>query len=112
MEYTDTHKEVAKKINTLWKSKYKVMKKSDYTITYTDRVIDEITNDLFEDLVLITDEYYDGEFFLKDYDFSLHDLKGKTYKEIIFYLAECYGTYMSEAQAQDSQMAEQNSHTI
>lgn len=112
MEYTSTHKEVAKKINNLWKSKYKVMKKSDYTITYTDRVVDEITNDLFEDLVLITDEYNDGEFFLKYYDYSFHDLKGKTYKEIIFYLAECYGTYMSEAQAQDSQMAEQNSHTI
>ena len=112
MEYTSTHKEVAKKINNLWKSKYKVMKKSNYTITYTDRVIDEITNDLFEDLVLITDKDYDGEFFLKDYDFSLHDLKGKTYKEIIFYLANCYATYMSEAQAQDAQMAEQNSHTI
>ena len=112
MEYTSTHKEVAKKINTLWKSKYKVNKKSDYTITYTDRVIDEITNDLFEDLVLITDEYNDGEFFLKDYDYSFNDLKGKTYKEIIFYLAECYGTYMSEAQAQDAQMEEQNSHTI
>ena len=34
--------------------------------------------------VLITDEDYDGEFCLQDYDFSLHDLKGKTYKEIIF----------------------------
>ena len=112
MEYTDTHKEVAKKINTLWKSKYKVIKKYDYTFTYTDRVIDEITNDLFADLVLITDEDYDGEFFLKDYDFSLHDLKGKTYKEIIFYLSNCYGTYMSEAQAEESKMAEQNSHTI
>ena len=112
MEYTDTHKEVAKKINTLWKSKYKVMEKSDYTVTYTDEVIDDITGGLFEDLIWITDEYTDGEYFLADYDFSFHDLKGKTYKEIIFYLAECYGTYMSEAQAQDAQMAEQNSHTI
>ena len=112
MEYTNTHKEVAEKINSLWKAKYRIIEKSDYTVTYTDEIIDDITGGLFEDLIWITDEYTDGEYCLSYYDYSFHDLEGKTYKEIIFYLMGCYGCYMSEMSATESQMAEQNSHMM
>jgi len=112
MEYTNTHKEIAEKINSLWKAKYKIIEKSDYTVTYTDEIINDITGGLLEDLIWITDEDYTGEYFLSDYDFSFHDLEGKTYKEIIFYLMGCYGCFRSEMSACESQMAEQNSHIM
>jgi len=112
MKYTNTHKEIAEKINSLWKAKYRIIEKSDYTATYTDEIINDITGGLLEDLIWITDEDYTGEYFLSDYDFSFHDLEGKTYKEIIFYLMGCYGCFRSEMSACESQMAEQNSHIM
>tara|TARA_R110000823_G_scaffold310170_1_gene434954 strand:- start:92 stop:430 length:339 start_codon:yes stop_codon:yes gene_type:complete len=112
MKYTNIHKEVAEKLNSLWKAQYRIIEKSDYTVTYTDEIIDDITGGLFEDLICTTDDSYDGEYCLVDYNFSFHDLKGKTYKEIIFYLMGCYGCYRSEMSDTESQMAEQNSHIM